>query len=278
MKCAHKIFACLSLCLGLTVFHNAWADTNSNFPPDIAAIQKRGALRLAVYNIDLQINSSSQTYNDNVEIALGNLIASQLGVKLQVVPASSYNDVINKIAAQQVDMGEELAILPDRAMRVNFTDPYYSYHPHFLVNRLQAAKYGWNAESDILQGMQQGVEPIKIGVLQNSASVNVVQANFPKAQLIPYADPEQSLRDVVSGKIFAAMGSSPSDINTFLNNNSRANIQAQQVNLTSATLLVAIAVPWQDFHLREWLNSYLTYLKKNGITNEIFAQYGYSIE
>lgn len=279
MNKIYKIFALFIILLSMMLIKPAMAANDSSSSvsaaPDIVAIQKRGVLRLALYNQN--INNSGANNSSSVEIDLASLIASQLGVKLVIEPASNYDEVINLIAENKADMGAELAILPDRALRVSFTNSYYNYHPHFLVNRFQSAKYGWNTPEEVLAGMKQGGKNITIGVLQDSASVNIVQANFPNAQVVSYADPAQSLQDVVSGKIYAAMGSTPIDIQNFLAKNPRAGLRAEQIDLSTATLLVAIAVPWQDFHLREWLNSYLNYLQQNGITNQIFSRYGYTL-
>jgi ABC-type amino acid transport substrate-binding protein len=259
-------------CFGATL---AWA-TENNLPPDIAAIQKRGTLRVAVYGGDappLAMHDKNGHWS-GIEVDFAGLIASQLGVKLVIVPADNYDQMVDLVASGKVDLGSELMILPKRALHVAFTHPYYSYHPHLLINRLQAAKYGWSNQAQVLQGLASGKYSIKLGVLANSASVQLMQQTFPQVTVVSYPDIYTALHDVTTGKIFAAMGTTPVEVQKFLQTDSHASLLAEDVLVPQAMVLVAVALPWQYFHLRELLNAYFDYLIANGVIEKLFQKYG----
>lgn len=252
-----------------------WADTN--LPPDIAAIQQRGTLRLAVYqtpNPPMTIKDSQGQWS-GIEVDIAQMIANQLGVKLVVISASTYDNIVNLVASNQADLGTEIYVTPERALKINFSHPYYSFHPHLLVNRLQATKYGWNTSAQVIQGLQQK-QTLKIGVVAGAATVRVIQEAFPGINIANYGTDTQAFQDVMSGKIFAAVGTSAMSVQQFLSQNPRDALIAEDVMLSQATILVSVAISWESFHLRELINSYFDYLQKNGVLTSVFQKYGVS--
>ncbi len=83
-----------------------------------------------------------------------------------------------------------------------------------------------------------------------------------------------AFQDVVNGKIFAAVGSTSVSVQQFLNQSPRNTLVAEDVALPQITILVSIAISWQNFHLRELINSYFDYLQKNGVLTSVFQKYG----
>lgn len=269
-----KLLGCI-VGLWLLSIGSVLADA-SNAPPDIALIQKRGALRVAVYAGDaapLAMRDKNGNWS-GIEIDLAERIASQLEVKLTVVPVNSYNEMVDLVASGQADLSSELAIIPGRALRASFTHPYYTYQPHLLINRLQAARYGWNQPTDIIKGLNVGKAGLKMGVLANSASVELMQQAFPNITIVQYPDIRTALLDVTTGKIFAAMGTTPVEVQKFLQTDAHASLLGEDVAVPQMKILVAVAVPWQYFHLRELLNNYFDYMIANGEVEKIFQKYG----
>jgi ABC-type amino acid transport substrate-binding protein len=255
-------------------FVNYYAQAGE-LPPDITAIQKSGVLKVAVYvENSVPITSANITQWQGVDADLAHMIAEQLGVTLMVIPAVSYDDVIYKVASHQADMGTELYVTPERALQVSFSHPYFSYHPHLLVNRLKAAKYGWNSSEDIIVGMQQGEQPLKIGILAGSAMTQLMPQSFPKVTLVPYTDINQAFQDVAKGKLFAAVATSPLGTQGFFQKNMQASLVAEDIELPEMNLLVSIALPWENFHFREWVDAYFDYLQRNGIFEQLLQKHG----
>lgn len=279
------------LLISLVLVHSTWAYNTSDairlrmqtpvvdgsMPPDIAAIQQRGVLRVGIYDVPVPpftIVDAKGNWS-GIEVDFGQMVATELGVKLQVVPADSYDDLINRLAGNKIDMAAGMSILPIRQIKVSFSNPYYVYHPHLVVNRLAASQRGWTTPALMLAGMQQTKEPLKIGVFAGSAVAQVVKQNFPNLQVVMYQDREQSFLDVASGKIFASVGASPISVQDFLKHNPQAALRAEDVEVPQIQDLLGVAIPWQSFHLREWLNIYIEYLKQNGVREQLAKKYGY---
>lgn len=289
----HKVFYYLALLLILSCPRVSWCySTEDNIalrtetpvvdgsmPPDIAAIQKRGVLRQAL-NQTPAPPFSVLDKNGNwsgLEIDFGQQIAKNLGVKLVIVPASNYDDLVTLLVEGKADIAMGLSILPSRQTRVSFSAPYYSYHPHLLVNRLAASQMGWTTPQALFNGLKTSKKPLKVCVFAGSIVGQIMEQTFPGTQVIVYTDHIQCFEDVASGKIFASMGTTPIAIRDFLKHNPQAAISTEDVELTNMEDLLGVAVPWQDFHLREWLDIYINYLEDSGIRQKLSKQYGYPI-
>ena len=90
-----------------------------------------------------------------------------------------------------------------------------------------------------------------------------------------YQDRDQSFWDVANNKIFASVGASPVSVQDFLNHNPKAALHAQDVEVPQIQDLLGVAIPWQSFHFRAWLNIYIEYLKQNGVREQMEKKYGY---
>jgi polar amino acid transport system substrate-binding protein len=277
--------------LGIIFTHSAWAYSSADamrlrtqipvvdgsMPPDILAIQKRGVLRVGIYNVPVPPFTMVDAKGNwtGVEIDFGQMVATEFGVKLQIVPTDSYDDLITLITENKIDMAAGISILPIRQIKVSFSNPYYIYHPHLVVNRLAASQRGWTTPALILSGMQKTTEPLRVGVFAGSAVAQVIKQNFPNLQVVMYQDRDQSFLDVANGKIFASVGASPLSIQDFLNHNPQAALRAQDIEVPQIQDLLGVAIPWQSFHLRAWLNIYIEYLKQNGVREQLAKKYGY---
>jgi polar amino acid transport system substrate-binding protein len=270
-------------CLGLLFAPMLWAATSAPTPekaaPDIRFIQKNGVLRVAFS--DTQMPPFFMHDQDNhwtgIEVDLAQLVAEQLQVKLLIVPAQSYDDIINLVANGKADMGMGLvSITGDRELRVSFTDPYYTFERDLLVNRVQAAANGWNVWQ-VVSGIQNTDKPITIATLTGSAQSQAIHKLFPKAKIVEYPDITSSMQSVVSGKSFAALASSPVEVRDFLEHNPKANLMAQDVTITNNFDFVAVAVPWQYFYFKEWLDIYFDFLVQNGTEAKLFQKYNQAV-
>jgi polar amino acid transport system substrate-binding protein len=246
---------------------------DGSLPPDIVAIQNRGVLREALYVKPIPPFSilDSKGHWSGLNVMLGQRIAQGLGVKLQIVPATSYDDLANLITSGQADIAMGLSILPTRQIKVSFSNSYYTYHPHLLVNRLAALHYGWKTPEQVMIGLETTTLPIKIGVFGGNEAASLIQQSFPHTQAVPYEDYQQGFQDVLEGKIFAMIGATPAIVKGFLQSNPQATLHGEDVEISNLQDMLGVALPWQDFHLRQWLNTYINYLGREQIAQE-FSQ------
>lgn len=272
------------LCVSLFMVSISWAATNpppkiASGMPDIAMIQKRGELRVAFFkdNNPPFFMHDDDNHWSGIEIDLATLISQQLQVKLTVIPADSYDNLIDMVANGQADIGMGLVSMSlAREMRISFTNPYYIFKRDLLVNRVQAAANGWNIWQ-VVNALQTTNKPISIGALGNSAQINVLHNLFPNAKIVSYPTVEAAMQAVAAGKVFAALGNSPVQVQNFLEHTPKANLTAVDVSIPNVLDYIAAAVPWQYFYLREWLNVYFDYLSQNGIEAQIFQKYNQAV-
>lgn len=284
-----KIFILLSVWLGLIFASTAWANTAAKVSdpqpevraPDIALIQKNGVLRVAFVNHDIPPFFMHDAQNNwtGIEVDLAQMIADRLKVKLVIVPTDTYNSIIDAVANGKADIGMGLvSITPERELRISFTDPYYIFQHQLLVNRLEAIQSGWNTGSEVIAGMQNTSKKIMVAALADSAQSTFLQNSFPNAQIVTYPTVTDAMQAVADGKVFAALSTSPEQINDFLQHNPKATLSTEAVVMPNSPNLIAAVLPWQYFYLRDWLNLYFDYLQKNGTETELFQKYGQTIE
>lgn len=250
--------------------HTQTPVVDGSMPPDILAIQKRGVLREAIFATPIppfSIQDSEGNWS-GLNITFGQELADSLGVKLQIIPAKTYDELVDLIANNDADIALGLSILPVRQLKISFSDSYYTYHPHILVNRLQALKNGWKTPAQVIQALETSSKPLKVGVFAGNMAAQIVQQSFPNIQVIPYQNYEQSFLDVSSGKLFAAIGATGILIQDFLKRNPQATLHVEDVEFTERQDMLGVAVPWSYFHLRLWLNVYIDYLGHDRVVQE----------
>jgi ABC-type amino acid transport substrate-binding protein len=282
-----KFVVYLTLASSLLLSASLWAAGVSvppafpnKLPPDIALIKHNGVLRVAfVKNSEppfFMINSKGQW--SGIEVDLAQMIADELQVKLVIVPTDTYDHIIDKVANGQADLGMGLInIMPARELRVSFTNPYYIYHPHVLVNRMQAAKRGWPMWQWV-EKAETTTEPFTLGYLKGSVGGTLIQKMAPSAQAIPYNTVYAAMDDVVAGKIFAAGANSPMQAQDYLASHSKASLVAADVEVSQVTYLIGAAMPWQYIYFRDWLNLYMDYLVQNGLETKLFQKYNQTVD
>ncbi len=270
------------ICLGIVLFSlvfsvGVFADNIvAPFAPDIATIKKTGVLSLAIYNAN-QAPFFSRDAKGNwvgVDIDFANMIAGQLGVKLVIEPAPTFNDVINMVATGKADIGLGLvSITPQRALLVRFSNPYYTFHPYLLVNRLQLEQAGWNL-NNVVDEVQDSNKALKLGALASSANILLLQDALPQVQIVTFPSSDAMMRAVANGQIFAAVSDTPEQLKQWLQKNPEAAVTTGMAMIASHTALFGVALPWKEEGLRQWLNIYINYLQMNGVLTGLLQKYG----
>ena len=259
------------LLLFLCCFQLAQADTT--LPPDIDRILTRGKLIVAVSSEDIPpffMQDKITGQLTGYDITLARDIARRLGVDVAFNrQASSFNGVIDLVAKGQADIAISLLSLTlHRAMRVGFTQPYLLLPKTLLVNRLKISKLGW--EGHVSELMKTSPN-ITIGVRANSSYIPYAKQEYPNAKIIPYEEIDQAMHDVEKGKIFAVFYDKV-QIQTWLANHPDSALFTQALVLKQMDP-VAIAVPWHNTHLQDWLNLYLIATKEDGTQTTLKQTY-----
>lgn len=276
----YKSICCGIVLFFLVFFHGAFAEAAVvpaavPYPPDIAAIKKQGVLTVAMYSGDQQpfVSQDAKGVWSGMDVDFANMIASQLGVKLQIKAAPTVSAVINMVANGQANLGMGLlSITPERALLVRFTNSYYAFHPYLLVNRLQLEQEGWTLDN-VVNEIQTSHEPLKIAALASSANIALLQEALPQAKIIPYSTPDATLQAVGNGQVFAAVSDTPEQLKHWLQQNPQAAVTTGMAMVGSRIVLFGIALSWNEEGLRQWLNVYINYLQMNNLLQDLFDRY-----
>ncbi|MCX7123878.1 MAG: ABC transporter substrate-binding protein [Gammaproteobacteria bacterium] len=249
--------------------------TESQYPPDIAAIKESGVLRVAMVSAGVPpfFMQDAQGNWTGIDVDFDRLTAQALGVKLVIVSIPTYDGVIDAVANGQADLGGGLlSVTPDRALRVKFSDGTYAYHPSLLVNRMQMNRLGWNIVN-VVSHLQLTNQPLKIGALQYSANIALLQGAAPAAEIITFPTEDAALEAVAKGDVFAAMSDTPEQMNNWLNAHPRAALTTVQGVLTSRSVLFGVAMSWKSENLREWMNVFIKNLESLHMRETLFEKY-----
>lgn len=190
-----------------------------------------------------------------LSVELAQDIAKELGVSLEIVKADSFNEVVDKVAAGQADIGLPLSTTLSRSLQVDFTNAYRKYEVVLLLNRMKMAEVNLEAGMQHLDDLKKTTEPI--GVIGRSAYEAGALKHFPNAEVKTYDRLQDLIRAAEKGEIlFAGVNSGMSS--AYLKDNPHLLIKLQPFTIKGRYSYIAMAVNLEADHLLSWLNTYLT--------------------
>jgi polar amino acid transport system substrate-binding protein len=237
------------------------------YPPDISKIIDSKILRVALYDqTPLPFNSKNFEGFDN---NLAKEIASSLGVTVKVIPASSFNDVVNQVALKNADVGiSQISGTVERALFINVSDPYVVLTQGLLINRYLLAKL--KPEKTLLKVLD--VENIKIGFLRNSSYERFTADLFKRAEKVGFDSWDEVIKATNKGQITAGLVDEivlktlsllyPSYI-----------LNIQTVEIKDLKDPICIVTASENTHLLAWLNIFLERKKIPTTLSEMIKKY-----
>lgn len=210
------------------------SNSNSAINSDINsldAIQKRGKLIVGIKDNLPPLGFRDRNGNlVGLEIELARELAKELNIPIEFVPLKN-RDRLSALANNQVDLAiAQITVTTNRTRLVDFSLPYYT------DSTIAIAKQG-STRQDLNQ-------PIAIAVLKNSASIAVIQSQFPKAAIIGANSYEDGLTALQAGKVKAFVGDR-SSLTQWLKEHPEYEIIGQPLAVHS----LAIALPRGLQHL-----------------------------
>ncbi|WP_225902889.1 transporter substrate-binding domain-containing protein [Pseudanabaena yagii] len=210
------------------------SNNNSAINSDINsldAIQKRGKLIVGIKDNLPPLGFRDRNGNlAGLEIELARELGKELNIPVEFVPLKN-RDRLSALANNQVDLAiAQITVTTNRTRLVDFSLPYYT------DSTIAIAKQG-NTRQDLNQ-------PIAIAVLKNSASIAVIQSQFPKAAIIGANSYEDGLAALQAGKVKAFVGDR-SSLTQWLKEHPEYEIIGQPLAVHS----LAIALPRGLQHL-----------------------------
>jgi polar amino acid transport system substrate-binding protein len=212
----------------------------------LAEIKKRGTLRVGVSMIVPWAMHDKDGKLIGFEIDVAKKIARDLGVEVEFYP-DELRYLIPDLKDNRFDViVSGFSISTNRALQVNFSQPYNTVDVTFVANKEREAK---------LKTLGDFNEPdVVIGVLDTSTAVDIASNAFPNAQLKTYPESADIFSDLLDGKIAGAVADSPRP-------EIIATLFPDKVDIPSAKVLAtfpaAFATRRGDMDFINYLNSWI---------------------
>jgi ABC-type amino acid transport substrate-binding protein len=242
------------------VFTIVWAslagaqeDSVRDLPQIVASKKLVAAMVNRDYPPYILQGKDGQLYGTTVERAQD--IANELGVSLEIVKTESFNEVVEKVAAGQADIGFALSMTFSRAMKVKFTHAIRKFEIILLLNRMKMAAQNLEVGMQHLDEIKNTSETI--GVIGRSAYEATALKHFPRAKVKTYDRLGDMLRAAAKGEILLAIANTGMT-NAHLKENPHLRVKLQSFIIKGRFDHVAMAVGLESDHLLSWLNAYMT--------------------
>ena len=243
------------------------------YPPDIKRIIERGYIEVAMIGVDsppfFQVDTPETpcrgdannfvNYDNKIycglDVSLSKGIADQLGVDVHFLrTAKTFNDTVDLVAENKADIAiSKISRTLSRTKKVLFSNPYLNMRQSLLLNRVQFAEQSSGRRPEIAIRELTG----NVGVIQDSSYVGYTNQKFPKTIVNEQPSWPDVLKAARSGELVAAYRDELEVKRAILQDPSNA-INFQTVVLTDTNDSVAMVLPWQSSHLREFVNQYLS--------------------
>jgi len=225
----------------------------------VKEIQQRGVLKVGMAESPpwQSPNPATGEY-EGFNVDLANRVAKLLGVELEIVPGT-WATIVPGLEAKQYDVVfANLFATPERAIVVNFTEPYSTYGFHVVVN----------VDTDINSIDQLNSPDVSFVGMSGSVEETFPKEIFPEAEVrgIVTNDVASWIGEVASGQADAA----------FLDPGTYRILKAKNPNLEGRLRVLnseddllkpvglSYAVRPDELHMLEFLNTFIRDFVRNG--------------
>lgn len=256
----------------LIVFPAAYAAAG-DLAPDMERILKKGKITVAIYYDDTPPFFMHDKKGDmfGLDIELARDIAVKLGVKLELnQEARTFDEVVELVYRKKADVAiSMISNTLSRAVRVRFTDPYMVLYRALLINRLELARHK-KKDEDIAAFLNN--PGIKIGVIEGTSYVGFADEDFNRAKRVSYKEWPLAVKDVLEGRISAALYDEI-EIKNWNRSHPESALYVQTLIMKDKKDPLSFAVSWEDKHLLAWLNLYLQAIRIDGTYDRLVKKY-----
>ncbi len=120
------------------------------------------------------------------------LLAERLGFDINIVPSSSWSEVIKLGKSRAVDVYPCAVDTPERRTYMRFTRPYLKF-PVVIITQVKTPYVG---------GLKD-LSWLRVAVVRDFASHEFLQRDYPDIQLVPVDSPREGLEAVSSNTVYA---------------------------------------------------------------------------
>jgi len=245
MRSVLRLLVSLALLVGAPLLAVA-ADS-----PVLRQVVKSGVLRVGMSGDQPPLNMKSKGGDIiGMEVDLANLLASSMGVKLQIVE-KPFAELLGALEAGQVDLVMSgMTITPERNLRVAFVGPYFLSGKSVLTKSQKLAA--------ITDATPINDPSVRLAALSGSTSQKFVETITPKAKLVAVSDYTEGVKSVIDDKADALVADYPICVLSVLRH-ADAGLATLMTPLTIEP--IGIALPANDPLLLNLVQNYVTALQ-----------------
>ena len=230
-------------------------------------IRSRGVLRVGQDAGYMPLYGSDESGNRiGFEVDLARKMAEILGVKLQFVIVN-WDGIIPALVSGKFDIiFSGMTITPERALRVDFTDPYLTVGQTVLYNTRRFSSPPSYEDLRNVKGLRVTVQ---LGTTGDEAAKRL----FPNAQILRFDTMDEAAYQVASGKADIMVVDS---IYARYMANKYSNLSVTGELLTRENL--GIAVRRGNLEFLHWLNTFIRWARTSGLIEELKEKWGVEAE
>lgn len=189
-----RLFICLVALVSVMAPLNAQAGM-------IETVQERGILRIGVSLFVPWTFKKGNDQLDGFDIAVANRLAEDMGVEAEfkIYPLDA---IISGLEKDEIDIiAAGLAITPQRALKVNFSQPYMESGIALAANK--------EATKEIKTFVELDVAANKVGVVQDTLANEFSERFFKNAKILVFSSVEEAEKAVLAGEVTVYVASVP---------------------------------------------------------------------
>ncbi len=236
--------------------------TNSAFADRLDDIEKRGEIKIAVFDSNPPFGFIDETTNKIVglDVDYANAIAKELNVKVELVPTNPANR-IPLLTSQKADLiVANFTVTDERAKTVDFSLPYFATGQKFI------AKKGVLKTADDLKNL-------RIGADKGTVMEITLREKYPTAKVISYDDTPFAFAALRNGVVQAITQDDAKLIGLLANvpEEQRENFEISPFSITQE--YQAVGIPKGETRLIDKVNQILLKLETNGEALTIYNRW-----
>lgn len=190
--------------------------------------------------------------------------------------AKTFDGLVDEVAEGRADIAVSLlSDTLDRAMRVEFSEPYVEVRQFLLINRLKLGSLargrpGGEPVPELLNG-----PGARIGVIAGTSYVGFLAEDFPAATKVEFERWDDMLAAVKAGEL-AALMYDEIEIGNWRLADPAGALTLRPYLLEGRPDTIAIAVRRGDDDLKDWIDLYLEKARNNGELDGLLRRYLYT--
>lgn len=220
-------------------------------------VLKRGVLRVGMDTFEPWAMKDKNGNFIGFEIDVATRLAQDMGVKVEFVP-TKWSGIIPALLTGKFDVIiGGMGILPQRALKVNFSRPYDYSGMAIVAHKEKAA--GFTTLEDFNK------PEVQIAVKLGTTAVMATKKYIPKATLRLFDDEAQAYQELRNGNVHAVVGSAPRPAYETL---AYGDTLFMPIQGTFTKEPIGFALRKGDFDTLTFFNNWITYVMDEGWLTE----------